>query len=140
MRAEYLWIAIVGLTWGGYPLVTRAAGYDGPRATLILMLAGIVPIALAMLQPSATQGAGPTTLAVAKLVAAGLLMGVGLLAFHSLMTSPMDASISVPMVDIAMLLVSIVGAIVFFGEAVTVHKVGGIALLLAGMAVLRMSP
>lgn len=140
MRNEYLWIAVVGLTWGGYPLMTRWAGYEGPRATLLLMLTGMVPIAIAVLQPSTTSSVAPTTLALAKLIAAGLLMGVGLLAFHALVTSPMDASISVPMADVAMLLISVIGAIVFFGEAITVQKVGGIALLLAGMALLRTSP
>lgn len=140
MRNEYLWIAVVGLTWGGYPLLTRWAGYEGPRATLILMLTSIVPIVIAMLKPSANDTVAPTTLALVKLCGAGVLMGIGLLAFHALMTSPMDASISVPIVDVSMLLISAIGAIVFFGEAITLHKIGGIALLLAGMALLRVSP
>lgn len=136
MRNETLWIAVVGLTWGGYPLLTRWANYEGPRATLILMVTGIVPIVASMLQSPATQ-AWPTPVALTKLVVAGLLMGVGLLAFHALTTSTMDASITIPISDTAMLLVSTLGAMFFFSEAVTLQKLGGIALLLAGIALLR---
>lgn len=140
MRNEYLWIAVVGLTWGGYPLVTRWAGYEGPRATFILMLTGLLPIVVMALQRSGTEQLWPSSTELVKLVVAGLLMGAGLLAFHALTTSTMDVSISIPLTDIAMLLVSVVGAVLFFGEAITVQKIGGVALLLAGMAVLRMSP
>jgi len=140
MRNEYLWIAVVGLTWGGYPLIARWAGHDGPRATLVLMATGVVPILIAALMSKGAGNQWPVNAPLAKLIVAGLVMGIGLLAFHSLMTSGMDASVSVPMVDIAMLVVSVIGAIVFFGEAITLHKIGGVALLLAGMALLRMSP
>jgi uncharacterized membrane protein len=137
MRAEYLWIAVVGLTWGGYPLIARWANYEGPRATMILMVAGIVPILIAMLQPSATVPSWPTPIALAKLVAAGLLMGVGLLAFHALTNSPLDASITIPISDTSMLLVTTLGAIAFFGEAITLQKLAGISLMLIGIVLLR---
>lgn len=137
MRTEYLWIAVVGLTWGGYPLITRWASYEGPRATLILMLGGIVPILVAMLQPSTTVATWPTPMALTKLIVAGLLMGVGLLAFHALTNSPLDASITIPISDTSMLLVTTIGAIVCFGEAITLQKLAGVALMLFGIVLLR---
>jgi drug/metabolite transporter (DMT)-like permease len=135
MRPEYFLIALTALCWGGYPLVTRSAGFEGPRATLVLMLAGLVPIAVtAFFMP----GAGvPTKLALTKLCVAGIVMGVGMMAFHALTNSKMEASISIPMVDVAMLLVSAIGAVLLFGEPVTMQKLGGIVLLLLGIALLR---
>ena len=135
MRPEYSLIALTALCWGGYPLVTRSAGYEGPRATLVLMLGGLVPIAIAaFFMPG---GGVPTKPALIKLGMAGLVMGVGMMAFHALSNSKMDASISIPTVDVAMLLVSAIGAVWLFGEPVTLQKLGGIALLLLGIALLR---
>lgn len=137
MRNEYLWIAVVGLTWGGYPLLARWAGYSGPRATMVLMVAAMLPIGYAMFSATATASGWPSQIALLKLIGAGVMMGVGLLAFHAVMTSPMDASITIPISDTAMLLVSTIGAMFFFSEPVTLQKIGGIVLLLGGIALLR---
>jgi drug/metabolite transporter (DMT)-like permease len=135
MKTEILWIGTTALLWGSYPLVSRSAGYEGHRATLILMLAGFVPITLVALADSASGW--PSKGALVKLLVAGLMMGGGLLAFIRVSNGPLEASLSLPIVDVAMLLVSAFGAIVAFGEPVTVQKVTGIALLLAGIALLR---
>ncbi len=135
MRMEWILICATALCWGGYPLVARAAGYGGARGTLILMLTGLVPIVLAaaFLDPSPPPGRS----ALGLLTVAGLMMGAGLLAFYALANSPMDASVSIPIVDVAMLIVSALGAILFFSEPATMRKVAGIALMLAGIALLR---
>lgn len=137
MRSEYLWIVIVALCWGGYPLLARASGYEGPRGTLILMLAGLAPIATMTVFGAKHGSDWPAGPALVKLGLAGLMMGCGLLAFYNLTTGPMDASVSIPIVDVAMLLVSTVLAILIFAEVVTLQKIIGIALLLAGIALLR---
>jgi multidrug transporter EmrE-like cation transporter len=49
----------------------------------------------------------------------------------------MEASISIPMVDVAMLIVSAVGAMVFFSEPVSLQKALGILLMLTGIGLLR---
>lgn len=135
MRPEYVLIVVTAFCWGGYPLIARAAGETGARGTLILMIAGVIPIiGFALAGGGASWPEGRSLL---KLSIAGLMMGLGLLAFHRLASSPMDASISIPIVDVAMLLVSAVGAIVFFSEPVTVQKTVGIALMLAGIGMLR---
>jgi len=135
MRVEYVWILVVALCWGGYPLLSRWSGYGGSRGALILMLSGLLPIIVGSV--AGHGGEWPLWGALAKLIVAGLMMGVGLVAFVMLTTSAMDASISIPIVDVAMLLVSTLGAIVFFAEAVTLQKVLGIVLLLAGIFLLR---
>lgn len=135
MRTELLYIALTSICWGGYPLVARSAGHGGPRGTVILMLAGMVPITAAALL--AGGDGWPQRDGLLKLLVAGLMMGGGLLAFHALATSPMQASVSIPIVDVAMLLVSALGAILFFAEPFGTQKALGVALLVAGIALLR---
>jgi drug/metabolite transporter (DMT)-like permease len=137
MRAEYLWIGVVALTWGGYPLVTRAAAQEGPRAALILMLAGLIPIVVAAIRHPTWSAPLPGKLALTQLVIAGLMMGIGFVAFYAITVSKMEASVSIPITDVSMMLVSAVGAMLFFAEPVTLQKLGGLALMLAGIALLR---
>jgi drug/metabolite transporter (DMT)-like permease len=135
MTLELVCIALVAVCWGGYPLVARASGYGGPLGTLVLALAGLLPITLAVLWQRGAER--PSSAAILELAIAGLLMGIGLLAFNRLANSRLDASISIPIVDTAMLIVTTLGAIWFFQEAVTARKLIGLALMLAGIAVLR---
>jgi drug/metabolite transporter (DMT)-like permease len=134
MTVEIVCIALVALCWGGYPLVARSSGYGGPLGALILTLAGLVPIVLSVLWEG---GARPAPGALVKLAIAGLLMGSGLVAFNRLANSPLEASISIPIVDTAMLIVTTLGAIYFFQESVTAAKLVGLALLAAGIVALR---
>ncbi len=134
MTLEIVCIALVAICWGGYPLVARSSGYGGALGALILTFAGLVPIVLSVFWEG---GARPSTSALAKLGIAGFLMGTGLVAFNRLANSPLEASISIPIVDTAMLIVTTLGAIYFFQEAVTAQKVVGIALLVAGIVALR---
>jgi len=135
MRTEIGWIAATALLWGAYPLVSRAAGYEGHRAALILMLAGFVPITAMALLDSGTGW--PSRGALLKLLGAGLMMGCGLVAFVRVANGPLEASVSIPIVDVAMLLVSAVGAILVFQEPFTLQKGLGIALMLAGIVLIR---
>jgi drug/metabolite transporter (DMT)-like permease len=135
MKSEALWIVATALLWGSYPLVSRAADYQGHRAALILMISGFIPVALmAMLS---AEGGWPTKSALVKLLVAGLMMGSGLVAFVRVANGPLEASISIPIIDVAMLLVSAIGAVLVFKEPVTVQKAAGVALLLVGIVLLR---
>ena len=135
MTGDAVCIAIVALFWGGYPLVARTSGDGSALGTLTLSLAGLLPIVAAVLwdgfavRPSAAQ--------LTRLGVAGVMMGIGLMAFNRLANGALDASVSIPVVDTAMLLVSTVGALWFFAEPVTAQKVLGIALLVAGIVLLR---
>ena len=65
-------------------------------------------------------------------------MGIGLLAFNAVTVSrQIEASISIPVMDTGMLIVSVLAAVLFFAEPVTLRKCAGLALLVAGIAVLR---
>jgi drug/metabolite transporter (DMT)-like permease len=138
MRPEFIGIAIVALMWGGYPLVARSAGLGNALGTFILMTSGWVVIAAATLwQGIAVRPSGAV---VTKLTIAGAMMGVGLLAFNAVANSRrLDASVSIPIMDTAMLVVTVIAAVWFFAEPFTLRKGIGLALLLAGIATLYQS-
>jgi drug/metabolite transporter (DMT)-like permease len=136
MRTELICMAIVAFAWGGYPLIARSSGIGGPLGALILTLSALVPSSVMVLW----QGAAirPSPVELNKLVIAGLIMGIGTTAFNFVVNSrQLDASISIPIIDTAMLLVSVVGAVLFFAEPMTARKVIGVVLLIAGIAVLK---
>jgi drug/metabolite transporter (DMT)-like permease len=136
MRIEYLCMAIVALAWGGYPLVARSSGVGGPLGALILTLSALVPIGALVLWQGAL--ARPASVELTKLIVAGVLMGIGTAAFNFVANSrQLDASVSIPIIDTAMLVVSVIGAIAFFVEPITVKKIVGVGLLIAGIAVLK---
>jgi drug/metabolite transporter (DMT)-like permease len=136
MRVEYVSIALVALFWGSYPLVTRSAATSGHLGTLVLSLSSLIPIVAAVLWQGTMPRLAP--LELTKMVVAGLMMGVGLLAFIFVANSKqLDASVSIPIMDTGMLIVTVAGAVLFFGEPITVRKLVGIVLLIAGILTLR---
>ena len=95
MKPELLWIAVVSLSWGGYPLIARGANLEGPLGALILSAVSLATIAAATAWTGAY--AWPTPSAAARLAVAGAMMGIGLLAFHAVAVSrAIEASVSIP--------------------------------------------
>lgn len=138
MRPELVGIATVAIMWGCYPLITRAAGGGGALGTLIMMSSGWLVIAAT----AAWQGTQMklTTSATVQLVIAGAMMAIGLIAFNAVASSRrIDASVSIPIIDTAMMLVTVICAIWFFAEPFSVKKALGIALLIAGIVTLHQS-
>ena len=136
MRPEYLYIAVAALMWGSYPLILRSSGQGSAMGSLLLMLSGLVPIAAAVIWQGGWQR--PPAIELTKLAVAGMMMGVGLLTFNAVANSrQIDASISIPIIDTTMLVVTVLGAVLFFAEPVTLKKVIGLALLIAGILVVR---
>jgi drug/metabolite transporter (DMT)-like permease len=136
VKFEALGMLMVALFWGGYPLIARGAGIDGPLGALILSVVSLTTIAAATLWSGVE--AWPTRGGLVRLIVSGVMMGAGLLAFNAVAVSRrIEASISIPIMDTAMLLVSVLAAMVFFAEPITIRKSLGLALLVAGIAVLR---
>lgn len=136
MRTEIVCMAIVALAWGGYPLIARASGVGGALGALILTLSALIPIAALTLWQGAI--ARPPSAALVKLIVAGTLMGIGTAAFNFVANSrQLDASVSIPIIDTAMLLVSVLAAVVFFAEPMTAKKIIGIGLLIVGIVMLK---
>jgi drug/metabolite transporter (DMT)-like permease len=138
MRAEYLYIVAAALMWGSYPLVLRSTGQGTAVGSLILMLSGLVPIVAAVVWQGGFSK--PPAVELLRLIVAGVMMGFGLIAFNVVANSrQIDASVSIPIIDTAMLIVTFIGAVLFFAEPMTVKKAIGIALLIAGIYVLHRS-
>jgi len=135
VSTELVCILLVAAFWGGYPLVARLSGFGGPLGTLVLGIVALVPPAAAAWLVGDT--ARPTRGELWPLVVAGLMQGAGLIAFVRLATGKLEASVAIPVSDVAMLIVTTVGAILFFHEAVTLQKLAGFGLLLAGIFLLR---
>jgi drug/metabolite transporter (DMT)-like permease len=136
VKPEYLGIAVVALFWGGYPLIARGVGIGGPLGALLLSVVSLTTIAAATLWKGVE--AWPGAADVARLALAGLMMGIGLLAFNAVAASRnVEASVSIPIMDTAMLVVSVVAAVLFFAEPITARKALGLALLITGIVVLR---
>jgi drug/metabolite transporter (DMT)-like permease len=135
MAVVWLYVVLVALCWGGWPLVSRSAGGTGTAGSLVILVAALVPVGLAAYWEG---GALPAPHAAGRLAVAGVLNGAGLVAFH-LVTIRRDVEVSslVPVIDTAMLLVTALGGILFFAEALTLQKGIGVALLVAGIYLLR---
>ena len=135
MALVWLYVVLVALCWGGWPLVSRSAGETGAGGSLVILLGALVPVGIA----AAWEGGGlAAPHALARLALAGVLNGAGLVAFHLLITRRnVEVSTAVPVVDTAMLLVTALGGILFFAEAVTLQKGIGVSLLVAGIYLLR---
>ena len=135
MAMVWLYVVLVALCWGGWPLVSRSAGETGAAGSLVILLAALVPVGIAAVWEG---GALPAPQALGRLALAGVLNGAGLVAFH-LVTIRRDVEISsvVPVIDTAMLLITALGGVLLFAEAITLQKGIGVALLVAGIFLLR---
>jgi len=134
-RSEWIWIALVAVFWGGYPLIARLSSFGGPLGSFLLALLSLLPIGAAVLWSGDTTP--PTRAQLWPILIAGLMQGVGLLAFVRLATGKLEASVSIPISDVSMMIVTTIGAILFFQEAVTAQKLLGLGLLVIGIVLLR---
>ncbi|MFI5315891.1 MAG: EamA family transporter [Myxococcota bacterium] len=135
MSTEAICIALVAVFWGGYPLVARLSNFGGPAGSLVLATVALVPVVAATLLTG--DSLRPTRAQLWPLLISGLMQGIGLLAFVRVATGRVEASVAIPLSDVGMMLVTTVGAIFFFQEAITAQKLAGLALLVAGIALLR---
>lgn len=134
MGLDWIYIALVAVLWGGYPLITRLSAINGPQAALLLALASLVPMVIAVFVTGDT--ARPTRAQLWPIVVGGVMQGLGLMAFVRVATSKLDASIAIPICDAAMLIVTAVGAIAFFNEAISAQKLAGLGMLVVGILLL----
>jgi len=134
MLAIIVSIAAAIAMWGGWPLVARAAGEQGLTGALLLSVFSLLVV---LAGSAVTPVTLPATPALATLAVAGVMMGLGLVAFNAATTSPLvEVSTVVPIIDTGMLLVSVVGGILFFDESVTVRKMVAVAFLVTGIVLL----
>ncbi len=74
MTTVAMYIMLVAVFWGGWPLVARTAGEAGVVGSLIMSSVAVVPIAAAILQSGASMPSASATVAYSI---AGIMMGLG---------------------------------------------------------------
>lgn len=135
MTTEWVLVGAVAVLWGVYPLVARSSHYGGPLGALSLILAGLAVIGTASLVRGLADRPSPEQFA--RLLAAGTLMGFGLLAFNRVVNGPLAASVSIPIAYVAMLIISRLGAYFWFHEPFNGQQLVALGLMLAGILLMR---
>ena len=137
MLNVFLLTVVIAVFWGGWPLVVRATGgTPGNLGNLLLVLLASLP-ALALL---AIKGTTPMPEnSWYKMIIAGIMMGLGLVLFNQYLATNTKVEIStiVPILNTAMIMVTVAGGIIFFGEAITAQKILGIITLAVGIYMLK---
>ena len=134
MKPEYAWILIVSLFWGGYPLIARGANLGGPLGALILS-------AVSLIDDRGRDAGGragsrwPAPAAAIRLVDRGRDDGHRPARVQRRRREPADRGVGRRSRSWTrrMLLVSVLAAVVFFAEPITLRKCVGLALLVAGI-------
>lgn len=135
MKNVLLCIILTALFFGGWPIVARTAGKTGTTGAFIMAAMALVPIGIVMMRQGVLL---PMSTSWPKLCIAGMMMGSGLIAYNFAVSNPkVEVSIVVPTISTLMIIVTTLGGMFFFGEPLTVRKVIGITLLIAGIAFLR---
>ena len=134
MTSIVLWVVLVILFWGGWPLVARAAGENGITGAFVLSVFSLGTVTAGVW----LRGFAPSdAYTFGVLAIAGIMMGFGLVAFNEASTSRLvEVSTVVPIIDTGMLLVTVVGGILFFDESITPRKIVAVILLVCGILLL----
>ncbi|MDP2629397.1 MAG: EamA family transporter [Candidatus Harrisonbacteria bacterium] len=125
----------VFLLWGGWPLIMRSAGASNSLTNFLL--SGIATLILGLIALG-TKVPSPSPPNFWRIGIAGVMMGLGFVAFNYLATHPkIPVSTALPIINSAILLVAVLGGVWFFSEGLTLKKILGIALLLIAVTLLR---
>lgn len=133
-----LLIAIIVLSWSGAPLIMQQANVNAMMMGSLLALGSLLAVSpVAVFQPYVAAGVR----SVAIGLAAGVVNGLGVLAFYKLLGGVMagqwEASKVFPAAFALIPLALAIGSRVFYGEPFTTGKIAGTVLVCAGIWVLN---
>ncbi len=134
-----LFLALISaIGFGGWPLLSRASGANQLWINTILMVVSLA-VALCFAHFSGVNvGEGLISKkGFALLCFAGLINGIGLVAFGTILTNPMEISTWVPVTNVFITLVSVLGGVLLFSESFPPQKMIGVALALCGVWLLN---
>ena len=140
MNRSFLFAALAAIIWGFAPVLEKI-GLNGriePFTGVVIRTIPIAVLAVAglLLTGRASEVASVDLKSAFFVAAGGVVAGlVGQIAFYTALKTG-EASVVVP-VAATYPLVAFIVSIVFLGEAVTLHKIIGIALVLGGVTLLR---
>lgn len=138
MNIIYL-IFITAICWGGWPLLTRLSGVDGAvYAPIITTIAITFPFCYFFVYAQANTVAPVTIQSLAYLIPAGLIMGLGVITFSMVLQSTtLDISSSIPIINSAVLIITLIGGAILFNDSISLQKICGIVAILIGIYLLR---
>lgn len=138
MFTVYLGILVIAILWGGWPLVARSVNNPSSTMNLVIVVVAIFPVLLQYWYTTTALSLAATKMDAMKMVAGGLMMGTGMIFFNAVLASK-DVSVStvVPLINVSMLMVSVLGGVFFFSEEMTPSKIFGLVLLISGMVLIR---
>ncbi len=120
---------ITAIGFGGWPLMTRLSSAS-PLSTSIAVLVGtLVTLVVASLGMSVS--ASPRTLIIPIL--AGILNGIGFIAYVLLNMNKQWAPMFVPISLILMIFVITIGGVIFYGDRLSLFKIVGTILALVAV-------
>jgi len=129
--SKLIWPVIAGLCFGTWPLIMKSSGLNAIMASFVLTV-----VSLLVYLPFLKSGFDQATLLKAGVilaVVAGLLNGIGTIAFQKMVGSKeVDITQVVLMVIIIQIVITAAGGRLFYHEIFTVKKVLGVVA--AGLA------
>lgn len=125
-------LAAAGFSW---PLITRATNLNAQWAMLTVIVGTVIVAAINM----ASTGIGtPTRTAIIVGVVAGLANGLGFVAYSTILAfKDVDVTKVVSVTTAMIPVLTMLGAWLFFHEAPTPPRLGGIAAIALGIYLLR---
>ena len=138
MNIIYL-LSITSICWGVWPLLVRLSGVEGVAYGPVVCLFSIVfPFYYIFVHAPSSALASITIPSLTYLIPAGLIIGIGTVTFGLVLQNPeLNLSSSVPIINSAMLIVTIIGSAILFGDKIDLQKIVGIIAILAGIYLLR---
>lgn len=132
MNSPIVLAVVSAAMYGTWPLVARFAPISPAWMSIILALAtgAISTVAL----PGA---ATPSAKAVAIIAAAGVMNGIGMLAYSKIIgTNGVELSKVLPMIMVLMPVFTVIGSWIVFGDLMTAKKIAGVMMALAAVYLL----
>jgi len=138
MNNAILLCLIVGIAWSSTPLLARLSSVNAMMMT-ILIASGTLVATLPVMFSQNYAAAGSKALAIGLI--AGVVNGIGLIAFYRLVAGSneglWESSKVLPLSLILMLVGIAFGSRIFFGEAITPQKLIGVSLACGAIWFLR---
>lgn len=136
MNKPLLFSMISAFCFGFWPVISRFSRLGAPQVGIFVSLGTAMMVITGMMAPASKL---PWTLKSSCLcLAAGLLNGIGILAYSRLVSEPSwDLSRYIPTVFGLTVAIATMSGVIFFGETLPLQKLTGVALIIIAICLLR---
>lgn len=136
MNKPLLFSVISAFCFGFWPVISRFSRLGAPQVGIFVSLGTAMMVIAGMMAPASKL---PWTLKNSCLcLTAGLLNGIGILAYSRLVSEPSwDLSRYIPTVFGLTVAIATISGVIFFGETLPLQKLTGVALIIIAICLLR---